>query len=225
MNRLKMAKKELLQVKKLIDTQRWNINNYGNANYYTIYTKNGTAFEINELTTIFPDFNINEVIYVRKCLKNRNNLTFWDTDNGEFKALDNYKYFEDVETKYNINITIYPLEVPEGLKERYDYIYERRTNPTLIELKSDIYSFYNDICNELKKEYNIKNAYVTFKSRFVSMSGYITVVFKNNNKTIIRLSDSEPINTLHNENINITGKTYYDLLNDITDIIINYERS
>lgn len=219
MNRLKMAKKELLQVKKLIDTQRWNINNYGNANYYTIYTKNGTAFEINELTIMFPDFNINDVVYMRKCLKHRNILTFWDTDIGEFKALDNFNYFNNVETKYNITITIYPLDVPEELKDKYNQIYERRTNPVLVELKSDIYSFYTDICNELKAKDNIRNAYVTIKSRFVGMSGYITVVFKNNDKTIIRLSDSEPINTLHDENINIIGKTYYDLLNEVNTIM------
>ena len=97
MNRLKMAKKELLQVKKLIDTNKWNINNYGNANYYTIYTKDGTAFEINELTLIFPDFNINEVVYMRKCLKNCNDLTFWDTDKGEFKATDDFTYFTKLE--------------------------------------------------------------------------------------------------------------------------------
>lgn len=219
MKRLKMAKKELLQIKKLIDTHRWNINNYGNANYYTIYTKNGTAFEINELTIMFPDFDISDVVYVRKCLKHRNILTFWDTDIGEFKALNNFNYFNNVETKYNITITIYPLNVPEELKDKYDKIYERRTNPVLVELKSDIYSFYADICNELKTKDNIKNAYVTIKSRFVGMSGYITVIFKNNNKTIIRLSDSEPINTLHDENINIIGKTYYDLLSTVQAII------
>lgn len=220
--RLAMTKKELLQIKKLMDKHKFNINTWGNASYYTVYTKY-TEYEINATTRKFPIDNINNIIYVRKCLRNKNVLTFWDTFRGEFKANSNYGYFEKIEYKYfpTLNLSTWPiatLPMSDETEQRYSTSWELKNNKTMVELKSDIYDFIKNIATEVEKLPYVKTTITEMKSKCTGMTMYLTVKFNDNTCTIIRISEHEPICNLHDYSINIADKTFYDILDNVLEI-------
>lgn len=223
--RLTIAKKELLQIKKLMDKHKFNINTWGNASYYIIYT-NKTEYEINVTTREFPIDNINDVVYVRKCLRNKNKLTFWDTNKGEFTAYDNYGYFQQTEYKYfpAATLTIWPIkatiDMTEEMEERYNTSWELKNNKTMVELKSDIYDFIKNIAIEVEKLPYVKTTITEMKSECTGMTIYLTVKFNDSTCIIIRISEHEPICNLHDYSINIVDKTFYDILDEVLEIIM-----
>ena len=108
--RLLLLKKELLQIKKLMDKDKWgfrsnNFNNWGNASSYIFYTKNSYEYEINEDTEEFPNCNINDIIYICKRLKNMTN-TYYDIYQGQFTSQDLKLYLMSLRNKYKINYVV-----------------------------------------------------------------------------------------------------------------------
>lgn len=223
--RLAIAKKELLQIKKLMDKHKFNIDKWGDASYYIVYTKY-TEYEINATTTIFPVIGMDKVIYVRKGLRNKNKLTFWDTDKGEFIADGNYEYCNITESKYFKTpiMSIWPINTSNDLshevEERYNYSWEYKNNSTMIELKSDIYRFVKNISKEINKLSYVKNTITEMKSECTGMTDYLIIRFINNNTIVIRISELEPICDIHDYTVNIVDKTFYDILNEVLDIVM-----
>ena len=108
--RLLLLKKELLQIKKLMDKDKWgfwsnNFNNWGNAISYIFYTKNGYEYEINDDTEEFPNCNINDIIYICKRLQNMTN-TYYDIYQGQFTSQDLKPYLMPLRNKYKINYVV-----------------------------------------------------------------------------------------------------------------------
>lgn len=108
--RLLLMKKELLQIKKLMDKDKWgfwsnNFNNWGNAVSYIFYTKDGYEYEINDDTEEFPNCSINDIIYICKRLKNMPN-TYYDIYKGQFTLQDLKLYLMPLRNKYRINYVV-----------------------------------------------------------------------------------------------------------------------
>ena len=226
MNKLVIAKNELRQIKKLIDRNKFNINKWGNASFYTIYT-NKTEYEINATTREFPIDNINDVVYVRKCLRNKNKLTFWDTNKGEFTADDDYGYFKKTEYKYfpASTLTIWPIkatiDMTEEIEKRYNTSWEFKNNKTMAELKSDIYGFIKNIAIEVEKLPYVKTTITEMKSSYTGMTIYLTIKFNDNSDDmIIRISEHKPVCNLHDYTVNMIDKTFYDILDEVLDIVM-----
>lgn len=222
--RLAMAKKELLQIKKLMDKHKFNINTWGNASYYIFYTQY-TEYEINATTREFPIDNINNVVYVRKCLRNKNKLTFWDTNKGEFTANSDYDYFNKIEykyfpTSYSSTWPIATLSMSDETERRYNTSCELKNNKTMVELKSDIYDFIKNIAIEAEKLPYVKTTITEMKSECTGMTMYLTVKFNDSTCIIIRISEHEPICNLHDYSINIVDKTFYDILDEVLEIVM-----
>ena len=226
MNKLMIAKNELRQIKKFMDRNKFNINKWGNASFYTIYT-NKTEYEINATTREFPIDNINDVVYVCKCLRNKNKLTFWDTNKGEFTADDDYGYFKKTEYKYFSapTLTIWPIkatiDITEEMEKRYNTSWEFKNNKTMAELKSDIYGFIKNIAIEVEKLPYVKTTITEMKSAYTGMTMYLTIKFNDNiDDMIIRISEHKPICALHDYAVNMIDKTFYDILDEVLEIVM-----
>ena len=108
--RLLLLKKELLQIKKLMDKDKWgfwsnNFNNWGNAISYIFYTKTGYEYELNDNTEKFPNCDINNIIYICKRLKSIPN-TYYDIYKGQFTLLDLKPYLMPLRNRYRINYVV-----------------------------------------------------------------------------------------------------------------------
>lgn len=105
-------------------------------------------------------------------------------------------------------------------EQRYSTSWELKNNKTMVELKSDIYDFIKNIATEVEKLPYVKTTITEMKSECTGMTMYLTVKFNDNTCTIIRISEHEPICNLHDYSINIVDKTFYDILDEVLEIVM-----
>ena len=104
-------KNELLNVKALIE--KYGIYDFGNEEFvdaftYFVILKNGTLFYINMGSTVFPNIDLNDIIYIRKHIALDSSdigkkFEYCDTDNGFFNCNSDIKYDNDIVKKYNVS--------------------------------------------------------------------------------------------------------------------------
>lgn len=108
--RMKYLKKELKELKKVLDKHNNNVIfrdiKWGNANYYKIFTTDKKEYIIGATTTKFPDINFNNITYIYKNI-NKTGLQDFDIYKGEFDVARDYNYFQNIRDKFGITETMW----------------------------------------------------------------------------------------------------------------------